>query len=62
MNIDQFVTALELVKEKGKINQQEFVKDFLHVDSYVSARNRLGVMKINFSGPKSNFFIQSTLT
>lgn len=34
----------------------------LHVDSHSATRNRLGVMKINFSGPKTNFFVQSTLT
>lgn len=45
-----------------KINPKTFASDVLHVDSHASARNRLCVMKINFSGPKTNFFIQSQLT
>ena len=38
------------------------MSNILHVDSYDAARNRICSMKINFSGPKKNFFIESKLT
>ena len=46
---------------QAKIDQRELVRDVLHADCHDSARNRICSMKVNFAGPKTNFFMEGTL-
>lgn len=62
MTLPEFCKAVEMVQQKSKMEPEHFATNILHVDSHQSARNRLCVMKVHFSGPKTNFFINSQFT
>ena len=57
MNYHHFLEAIYQVQQKLKMNSKQFIKESLRADSFDAYRNKMNNLKIQYFGPRTNFFI-----
>ena len=60
MNQKQFLDALIIVQNKLKVDEEDFIRKSICLDSEFAFRQKIASFKINYAGPKQNFFEEST--
>lgn len=60
MNQKQFLEALIIVQSKMKVDEEDFIRKSICLDSEFAFREKVAAFKVNYTGPKQNFFEEST--
>ena len=61
MNQKQFLDALIIVQHKMKVDEEDFIRKSMCLDSEFAFREKVATFKVNYAGPKRNFFEESTI-
>ena len=56
MNQKQFLDALIIVQNKMKVDEEDFIRKNMCLDSEFAFREKVATFKVNYAGPKVNFF------
>jgi hypothetical protein len=52
----QFLDALIIVQNKMKVNEDDFIRKHMCLDSEFAFREKVATFKVNYAGAKVNFF------
>jgi hypothetical protein len=56
MNQKQFLDALIIVQNKMKVDEDDFIRKHMCLDSEFAFREKVATFKVNYAGAKVNFF------
>lgn len=61
MNQKQFLVGLIIVQSKMKVDEEDFIRKSMGLDSQLAFREKVATFKANYAGPKKNFFQESSI-